>query len=370
MKVATSIVLGREATADLAAKAVANAMQKADISIASSVILLLTSEFAGNPQDAIKAAAKASNCMKVMGCSATGIFTEEDWVLDAPAAAAMVFADGVSLELPKNNVSNQPLLTLSAPNAINSTWLNNRQQRYGGVSGDAIGQGPFSVWQNAKGEVSGYVEAFFSGVNVATGTSHGLQLLTQPQQIDETSVFDLLKLNQLAPLHGLQKAWLAHSKRDEATPLHLIIALYADSAEEILQGNFQQTTIISCDEENGSIALAQPLKAGQYLSWSLRATSAAEADINFLASELHFKLGSQPEFGLLFSCLGRGPYFYNGIDRDLKVITKTFPNMPLLGFYGNGEIAYINGDNRLLPYSAVLSLFASADQTQLNNSLK
>jgi small ligand-binding sensory domain FIST len=359
MKVATSIVLGKAASADLAAQAVTNAMQKADISIASSVLLLLTSEFASNPQDAIKAAAKAANCMQVMGCSATGIFTEEDWVLDAPAAAAMVFGDGVTLELPKNNFNNQPLLTLSAPNAINSTWLNNSNRRYGGVSGDAIGQGPFSVWQNAKGEVSGYVEAFFSGVNIATGTSHGVQLLTQPQQIQLTDQFDLIQLNHQAPLNGLQKAWKAHSKSDEAVPLHLIVALYADNAEAITQGHFNQTTIISHDDD-GSITLAQPLQAGQFLSWSLRATSAAEADITMLASRLTEKLECLPDFALLFSCLGRGPYFYNGIDRDLKVITKTFPNMPVLGFYGNGEIAYLNGDNRLLPYSAVLSLFSAA----------
>jgi small ligand-binding sensory domain FIST len=363
MKVATSIILGKTASADLAAQAVTNAMQKADISIASSVLLLLTSEFASNPQDAIKAAAKAANCMQVMGCSATGIFTEEDWVLDAPAAAAMVFGDGVSLELPQNNFCNQPLLTLSAPNAINSTWLNNSNRRYGGVSGDAIGQGPFSVWQNAKGEVSGYVEAFFSGVNIATGTSHGVQLLTQPQQIQLTDQFDLKLLNHQVPLNGLQKAWKAHSKSDETVPLHLIVALYADSAEAITQGHFNQTTIISYDEDNGSITLAQPLQAGQFLSWSLRATSAAEADITILASHLTEKLGCPPDFALLFSCLGRGPYFYNGIDRDLKVITKNFPNMPVLGFYGNGEIAYLNGDNRLLPYSAVLSLFSSAKTT-------
>lgn len=363
MKVATSIILGKTASADLAAQAVTNAMQKTDISIASSVLLLLTSEFASNPQDAIKAAAKAANCMQVMGCSATGIFTEEDWVLDAPAAAAMVFGDGVSLELPQNNFCNQPLLTLSAPNAINSTWLNNSNRRYGGVSGDAIGQGPFSVWQNAKGEVSGYVEAFFSGVNIATGTSHGVQLLTQPQQIQLTDQFDLKLLNHQVPLNGLQKAWKAHSKSDETVPLHLIVALYADSAEAITQGHFNQTTIISYDEDNGSITLAQPLHAGQFLSWSLRATSAAEADITILASHLTEKLGCPPDFALLFSCLGRGPYFYNGIDRDLKVITKTFPNMPVLGFYGNGEIAYLNGDNRLLPYSAVLSLFSSAKTT-------
>lgn len=359
MKVATSIIIGNKASADLAGKAVADAMLKADISIASSVLLLLTSEFAGNPQAAIRAAAKAANCTQVMGCSATGIFTEDDWVLDAPAAAVMVFGDDITLALPNNNPSEQPLLTITAPNAINSTWLNNGSKRYGGVSGDAIGQGPFSVWQNAKGDVSGHIEAFFSGVEIATGVSHGLHILTQPQQIQQTNDFDLTQLNNRLPLHGLQKAWQSHSKNDGAVPLHLVIAIYADSAEDIKQGRFDQTTIICCDEDSGSITLARPLKSGQFLSWCLRDTAVAEADVGVMSQRLAVELKKRPDFALLFSCLGRGPYFYNGIDRDLKVITQTFPHMPLLGFYGNGEIAHINGSNQLLPYSAVLSLFTA-----------
>lgn len=359
MRVATSIMIGNHASAELAGDAVASAMRKADISIANSVLLLLTSEFAGNTQAAIKAAAKAANCTQVMGCSATGIFTEDDWVLDAPAAAVMVFGDDVTLALPNHNPSQQPLLTISAPNAINSSWLNNGSKRYGGVSGDAIGQGPFSVWQNAKGDVSGHIEAFFSGVEIASGVTHGVRILTQPQQIQQTSDFDLTKLNHRLPLHCLQKAWQSHSKNDVAVPLHLVIAIYANSAEDIALGNFNQTTIICCDDKNGSITLAQPLKPGQFLCWCLRDTAVAEADFNIMSQRLAAELGKPPEFGLLFSCLGRGPYFYNGTDRDLKVITQTFPHMPLLGFYGNSEIAHLNGSNQLLPYSAVLSLFAA-----------
>ena len=360
MKVATSIMIGNHASADLAGEAVTDAMRKADISVANSVLLLLTSEFAGNPQAAIKAAAKAANCTQVMGCSATGIFTEDDWVLDAPAAAAMVFGDDITLALPNNNPGQQPLLTITAPNAINSSWLNNGCKRYGGVSGDVIGQGPFSVWQNAKGDVSGHIEAFFSGVAIATGVSHGLQILTQPQQIQQTNDFDLTLLNQRLPLHTLQKAWQSHSKNGGAAPLHLVIAIYADSAEDITQGKFDQTTIICCNEDSGSITLAQPLKPGQFLSWCVRDTAVAEADFSCTSQRLADELNSPPEFALLFSCLGRGPYFYNGMDRDLKVITQTFPHMPLLGFYGNGEIAHTNGSNQLLPYSAVLSLFAAS----------
>lgn len=360
MRVATSIVLGNQASPELASDAVTNAMHKAGITVANSVLLLLTSEFASNPQAAIKAAAKAANCTQVMGCSATGIFTEEDWVLDAPAAAAMVFGDDITLQLARHNHLQQPLLTLSAPNAINSTWLDSDVARYGGVSGDAIGQGPFSVWQNAKGEVAGYVEAFFSGVNIVTEASHGLLQLTQPKKIQQVNEFDIMLLSHhTSPLASLKKAWKAHSKSHESVPLHLVMAIVAESAEAIKQGEFNLTTIISYDETNGSITLAQPLKAGQYLSWGLRDTAAAIADMTLMTHRLAEKLGTQPDFALLFSCLGRGPYFYAGTDQDLKVITQQFPQMPLLGFYGNGEIASISGYNQLLPYSAVLSLFSA-----------
>lgn len=356
MKVATSIVIGNQATADLAARAVELAMKKADLTIANSVLLLLTSEFASAPQAAIRAAAKTANCIKIMGCSATGIFTEDDWVIDAPAAAAMVFGDDVSLQLPTNQ--NEPVLTLSAPNAINSTWLNNGNIRYGGISGDAIGHGPFSVWQNAKGDVTGYVEAVFRGTKVATKASHGLQLLTQPQIIEQTKNYDLLILGGQKSLNSLQKAWALHSKSNEPVPLHLIMAVYANSPDAIFRGDYDQTNLISHDDGYDSITLAHNLKPGAYLSWGLRSPLVAEADLTLATHQLMNELDGNADFGLLFSCLGRGPYFYGGVDRDLNVLTEQLPGVPLLGFYGNGEIASINGSNQLLPYSAVLSLFS------------
>ncbi len=359
MKVATSIVIGNQATPDLAARAVAQAMKKADLTIANSVLLLLTSEFASAPQAAIRAAAKTANCIKIMGCSATGIFTEDDWVIDAPAAAAMVFGDDVSLQLPAPNQPNEPIFTLSAPNAINSTWLNNGNMRFGGISGDAIGHGPFSVWQNAKGDVAGYVEAVFKGTKVATKASHGLQFLTQPQKVEQVQDYDLLALGGQKSLNSLQKAWALHNKSNEPVPLHLIMAVYADSPGAIFSGNYNQTNLISHDDDYDSITLAHTLQSGTYLSWGLRNPLVAEADLTLVTHQLMQELDGNADFGLLFSCLGRGPYFYGGLDRDLNVITEQLPDMPLLGFYGNGEIASINGSNQLLPYSAVLSLFSS-----------
>jgi small ligand-binding sensory domain FIST len=370
MKVATSIALGRKANPALAAQAVSEAMRKVDITVANSVLLLLTSEFANDPQPAIRATAKAANCTQVFGCSATGIFTEEDWVLDAPAAAAMVFGGDISIQLAKLNHAQQALLTLTAPNAINSTWLNDGNVRYGGVSGDAIGQGPFSVWQNSKGDSAGRIEAFFAGTRLACKASHGLKILTKPKKIQHTNGYDLELLSNKPPYAALQKAWSEHNKSkmpkvpvtSNLVPSHLIMAIVANSTEEIYNGNFTQINLIGYDEDNGNITLAQPLQAGQFLSWGLRDIEVAEADLLLTTQQLTQELGSKADFGLLFSCLGRGP-FYDGIDHDLTVITQQLPNMPLLGFYGNGEIASVGGKNQLLPYSAVLALFSAC----LNN---
>lgn len=358
MKVATSIALGLEASPKLAAKAVAVAMQKAGITTANSVLLFLTSEFAREPMPAIKAAAKTANCLQVMGCSATGIFTEEDWVLDTPAAAAMVFGGEVSLQSAKFNDTQQPLFTLTAPNAINSIWLNDGNKRFGGVSGDAIGQGPFSVWQNAKGNVTGYVDAYFTNVNVATKASHGLKNFTKPKKIHQVNGYDITLLDRKPPFAALKKAWETYSKSNDALPLHLIMATYANRAQEIITGEYNQTSVITYDEVSGHVTLAQPVATGQFLSWGFRDKITAEADLLLASTVLTKALGVTPSFGLLISCLGRGPYFYDGVDRDLKILTHQFPKMPLLGFYGNGEIASVNGENQLLPYSAVLSLFA------------
>lgn len=99
MSIATSLVTSKEATPELAKLAVSRAMEKAGITTPSAVLLFLTSEFAKSPESAIKAAAKAAACTQVIGCSAPGIFTEEDWVLDSPAAAAMVFSDTATLSV-------------------------------------------------------------------------------------------------------------------------------------------------------------------------------------------------------------------------------------------------------------------------------
>ena len=372
MKVATGLAIGKSATPELAAQAVAMAMQKAEITQPSSVLLFLTSEFAADPQSAIKAAAKAASCTQVIGCSATGIFTEEDWVIDSPAAAAMVFTNLNFSQPPAETTSqqNQLLLTLTAPNAINTTWLNpdglnQPALRFGGVSGDAIGHGPFSVWQNGKGTTQGYCELALNNTAMAVAASHGLKIISSPRKITAAQGNDLLSVANLPALNTLTSAWQKHAKTSDAPPYHQLMAVYASKASALERGDYKLASIIIENANEASLTLTKSLQVGDWLSWAIRDVDAAQVDIVKTAGELKQQLGVEPEFALLFSCLGRGPYFYNGSDQDLALLKTLFPKLPIIGFYGNGEIAPINGVNELLQYSAVLGLFAESNVAQL-----
>jgi small ligand-binding sensory domain FIST len=367
LKVATGLAIGKSALPELAAQAVTMAMEKAGITQPSSVLLFLTSEFAADPQSAIKAAAKAASCTQIIGCSATGIFTEEDWVIDSPAAAAMVFTN-LNFSHPKaeeTQKNGELLLTLTAPNAINTTWLNKLGARFGGVSGDAIGHGPFSVWQNGKGTTQGYCEVALNNTNMAIAASHGLKIISSPRKITAAQGNDLLTVANVPALNTLTSAWQKHAKTTDMPPYHQLMAVYASKASALERGEYNLASIIIENANEVSLTLTKSLQVGDWLSWAIRDVDAAQVDIVKTAGELNQQLGTEPEFALLFSCLGRGPYFYNGQDQDLALLKTLFPKLPIIGFYGNGEIAPINGTNELLQYSAVLGLFAESNVISL-----
>jgi small ligand-binding sensory domain FIST len=53
------------------------------------------------------------------------------------------------------------------------------------------------------------------------------------------------------------------------------------------------------------------------------------------------------------SCLARGPNLFGDDSEELKTIREALGDVPLVGFFANGEIS----NNRLYGYTGVLTLF-------------
>lgn len=360
MSIATGLASASTASEDLARQAVASAMDKAGLDIAGSVLLFLTPEFARDPLPALRAAARAANCAQVMGCTAAGLFTEQEWVLDAPAAAAMVFGDGVSLAPAREPAPDDLLLTLAAPSALHTEWLDRPGRCFGGVSGDATGQGPFKVWQGGKLVPGGRCEAAIPGAAGVVGVSRGIRPLSrQAGVITRADGFDVYTLAQQPALNALLRELPLALRGQDSPPLHLLMAGLTQGEPEtaVAQGRYDLVNIISTDTRDGSVTLARAPRPGEHLFWAMRQPLAAENDMRLMTEQLGRELGGTPDFALCFPCMGRGPYFYGGVDRDLRLLQTLFPGMPAIGFYGNGEIAPHGGANLLFQYAAVLGLF-------------
>ena len=51
--------------------------------------------------------------------------------------------------------------------------------------------------------------------------------------------------------------------------------------------------------------------------------------------------GRRRSFCLMFSCMGRGRAFYDGVECvESKAFKELYPGIPLLGFFGGGEIGH------------------------------
>lgn len=365
LKVATGLAHGPEATPELAAHAVQTALDKAGLTSAQCVVLYLTSEFAHAPQAAIRAASKAANCTQVIGCSALGIFTEEDWILDGAAAAALVLSQDVFSSHPLQLESSQQLLTLAAPSAINASWLSSTQARFGAISGDATGSGAFSVWQDGKGISQGYCALAIQHCDVAIAASHGLKWLSSARKVSASQRFELQAVAGVAAYRSLQTAYHAEDTPAEHLPLHLLNVAYAPSSLAFAQGQYALASVIIANGDSNSLTLSHPIPEGYWIRWALRDTESAQTDLRATAQQLAQALTSAPAFACVFSCLARGPYYYEGNDEDLRLLKTRFPHMPIIGFYGNGQIAPMMAQNTLLQHSLVLALFGQAKDSPL-----
>src|SRR3990172_12489390 len=107
--VATGLSHGPRAEAAHAARAVRTAMKRAGLTRANGVLLFLTPHYAQSPDAALRAAAREAGALSVMGCTAAGLLTEENWLLDSPGAAAMVFGGRFRFLMPDDNFSDPPI---------------------------------------------------------------------------------------------------------------------------------------------------------------------------------------------------------------------------------------------------------------------
>ena len=345
MTVATALVSGNNPLPQLAEQAIAEALKKGGLTHANGVLLFLTPDFARHAQQTVTAAARAAQCTQVAGGIAAGVFTESGWVLDRPAAAVMVFGRGLSIGHPESSaLSSEPVLSYTG-SAFPDDWRT-AAVRFGGSFTGTVGYADPVAWQQSRLAEQQRCSIQLLNAHTQIGISSGLRLLGEPQLIEASAGYDLTLLGGHSAQQSLNRALPAEYRNQSQLPLHCLSAVLVDSASPqgsenpqaaLADGRYRPIAIIAANADN-SLTLAERTHPGQMLAWTIRQPLSTEADMRQMLTRLSADT-PEPACALMFSCIGRGPYFYGGEDRDLHVLREQFPGLPLLGTYGTGQIA-------------------------------
>ena len=335
MKAATALIAGPQATPNLAETAVGTALARAGLARAEQVIFFLTRDFARNAAPTVLAAARASGCLQVAGMTATGLLTEDGWQLDQPAAAVLVIGDSTN-----TGGGASAILSFTGQSRLPYEWAaDTGRQRYG-----LLDQGA-SSWQQSRICGSTDAELHLNGLRATPLVSRGLRALGEWHTVSESRAYDVLRLDQQPASDCLRRALPADDRLH--LPVHQILALPDEEHPGI--------PVLSANAD-GSLTLAEALAPGQRVRWVMRQALAAEQEMQVLLQSA-VNAEKRPLFGIMFSCIGRGPLFYGGDDQDLQAFRAAFPETPLLGAYGTGQIVPGADGNRLFTSTALTLLF-------------
>ena len=119
-------------------------------------------------------------------------------------------------------------------------------------------------------------------------------------------------------------------------------------------GDYLVRPLVGIDDERGLLAIGEHVETGQRIFFVRRDPLSAETDMRNRLENLKKRFGKKPRAALYYTCVGRGPSMFGIEGHELSIIEDVFSDVPLIGFFGNGEISY----NRLYGYTGVLTLIA------------
>ena len=118
-------------------------------------------------------------------------------------------------------------------------------------------------------------------------------------------------------------------------------------------GDYLVRNLLGIDPTSGALAIGDYLQVNSPIMFCKRDGRTAVEDLQRMVNKLKDRARSNIKGALYFTCLGRGQHMFGEPHRELELISEILGEIPLAGFYANGEIA----GNRLYGYTGVLTLF-------------
>jgi small ligand-binding sensory domain FIST len=231
----------------------------------------------------------------------------------------------------------------------------------GGMASGTRGPGSCRLLNGERVADEGAVGVLLQGpVKVRTVVSQGCRPIGKHLVVTRARDNVITELGGKSPWVQLQEMWPGLPARDQDLirqgMLHVgrVINEYQG---EFQRGDFLVRNVMSLDRQTGALAITDKVRVGQTVQFHVRDAETADEDLHALL-QLDVSAHERPPTGaLVFSCNGRGTRLFTEPHHDAGVIRAEAGAVPLAGFFAQGELGPVGGQNFIHGFTASVVLF-------------
>lgn len=243
-----------------------------------------------------------------------------------------------------------------------------RAVKLGGIASDGRSPGSNRLFLNDQVFSRGAVALALRGnLKVDAVVAQGCRPIGEPMVVTRGERNFILQLDGRPPLERLEKTLRSLSRKERSQAEHSLflgirgqsevsLSAILEPTKEAPEGQFLIRNLVGLDPRKGGLVVGAPVRSGQTIQFHLRDAQSSAKDL-YTQLKLYYQKGHRPAGGLLFSCLGRGEHLYQKANHDSEAFRKNFPQAPLGGFFGNGEIGPVGSTTYVHGYTSCFAMF-------------
>ncbi len=353
------------------------------------VVIFATSDHRKNYQKILNRVAEITQAKQITGSSAAGVLTDEMEVERQAGIAAMAIVDSPGCQsscflipnLQENNfrageklgeslranvAPAKMMLLFPDPFSFQSPlFFDGLESGYGylPIAGAAASEdgSEEKTYQFGDGRSSFDAAAgvVFSGrADCEIGLTRSCKPFGEPLKITRAEGNMIYEIDG-RPAYDILLESISHIDFDDPGQLfqRIFLGVPTKSFQTDFSSNYLIRNILGVNAKKGMLSCVSPVEEGDFVTFTVRDRIAARQDLREMLQDMSLRfVDRKPSFGFYFNCCARGAMLYGEPNHDIQMIRDEFPEVPIAGFFGYGEIAPLDHVNHMHQHSGVLVL--------------
>lgn len=232
--------------------------------------------------------------------------------------------------------------------------------KIGGLASGARAVGGTALYLGSQVYHSGCITLALTGnIDIDMVVSQGCRPIGDPMFVTSAHENLVRELDGRSPRDLLSDLFerLPASDRDLfSQSLHMGMAMRTD-AGEVTSGDFLVRGILGMDPQTGALWVSANVPSNSVVQFHLRDAATSAMDLERALTTYKASHLVAPDAGvLLFSCQGRGIGLYGQADHDSNAFRRLVADLPIGGFFCEGEIGPIHNATFLHGYTSAFAV--------------